>query len=199
MKTKRLKGFTLMELLVVLAIIGVLAAVLAPTMITYYRKAQIKESNADARMVYNAVQSEMQRYISIDRMRPAGDESLFDGMVMVAYNRNGTVTCSTVKDSAFVVATAGSKEAEACDAIVEAVQRVVSDSETYNWAVYVDHYIVKAAISAPNNSSLFVGECSANGTIALEMSKVPYERLLPGPGVTNNELVRLAESVYDAP
>jgi len=34
------KGFTLVELVVVIAIIGVLAAILVPTMMSYIRKAQ---------------------------------------------------------------------------------------------------------------------------------------------------------------
>jgi len=199
MKMKRVKGFTLMELLIVIAIIGVLAAVLAPTMITYYRRSKLKDANADAKMVYNAVQTEMQRFISIDRMRADADKSLFDGMVMIAYNRNGTVTCSTERDSVFQVAATGSKQEEACDAVVEAVQRVVADADTFNWAVYVEDYIVKASISAPSGNSFFVGQCSSNGTMAQQMSANSYDQMLPAPGVKTNELVRLAESVYDAP
>lgn len=51
----RLKGFTLVELVVVMAIIGVLAAILVPAMMNYIRKAQLKSANTNAKTAYNAV------------------------------------------------------------------------------------------------------------------------------------------------
>lgn len=51
----RSKGFTLVELVVVMAIIGVLAAILVPAMMNYIRKAQLKSANTNAKTAYNAV------------------------------------------------------------------------------------------------------------------------------------------------
>lgn len=48
------KGFTLVELVVVIAIIGVLAAVLIPSMLTYIQKSRLKTANANAKTAYNA-------------------------------------------------------------------------------------------------------------------------------------------------
>ena len=53
---KKAKGFTLVELVVVIAIIGVLAAILVPTMLNYVRKAKLKAANTNAKTAYNAVQ-----------------------------------------------------------------------------------------------------------------------------------------------
>ena len=53
MKTK---GFTLIELIVVMAIIAVLAAVLVPSMLGYVRNARMRRLNSNARSIYSAAQ-----------------------------------------------------------------------------------------------------------------------------------------------
>ena len=63
----RVKGFTLTEMIIVIAIIGILAAILAPTMTTYYWKSRVKSANSEAKMVYNAAQTAAQRFIAKDQ------------------------------------------------------------------------------------------------------------------------------------
>lgn len=55
MKKSNKKGFTLVELVVVIAIIGVLAAILVPSMMGYVKKSRLKTANSNAKTAYNAV------------------------------------------------------------------------------------------------------------------------------------------------
>jgi len=49
------KGFTLVELVVVMAIIGVIASILVPSLMGYVKKSRLQAANTNAKLAYNAV------------------------------------------------------------------------------------------------------------------------------------------------
>jgi prepilin-type N-terminal cleavage/methylation domain-containing protein len=103
---KSKKGFTLIELVVVIAILGILAAILVPIISGFIETANQATDNANARLVYQACAmwfaanntanadftgAQLQPYLGTDTL-PSGRSQTFSGACKASVNASGAIS-----------------------------------------------------------------------------------------------------------
>lgn len=112
------KGFTLIELIVVIAIIGVLAALLIPAMIGYIRRSKITSMNSSAKQIMTAASSAMTDIDAEDRPGIAITDFANGTLVFaVAQNATTATPSSTNITNANALTRAANKIAQYFDGV----------------------------------------------------------------------------------
>lgn len=127
---KSFKGFTLIELIVVIAIIGVLASILVPAMMGWVRKASINSANSNAKSIFTNAQTIAQE-----------DET--NGSAVPSAQITGAIASGAASGSGATFV----ERVNAC---------MTSSSHNATWAVSFTGYIAQAAVYS-NNGSTFMG------------------------------------------
>ncbi|MBR4200291.1 MAG: type II secretion system protein [Oscillospiraceae bacterium] len=186
MKKRCHSGFTLLEMVVVLAIIAILLGVMLPNMHSYLVNSRLSTANSQAKVFYNSIQTIMQEYEFKERQM---SESLFygpdtkEGFVFMR-GINGTIdqaeSFKVAKDGKkpdFSVATASihsnatdfkytdassdeigtSLSTAGAATIGSRLSRLYSDYSNVSWAVYIYNYSVRGVLCADESNSDYVG------------------------------------------
>lgn len=122
-KQNKVKGFTLMELMVVIAIVAVLSAALVPSATYFIRRSKLKTANSEAKIVYNAALTVAQEYeaknVSITSTDASGGNP--------AYNSGDKIELSNIRE--------GTNDIQK-DFIAQVNRKVLTDeSDKTVWAV----------------------------------------------------------------
>ena len=167
---KNKKGFTLVEMIVVIAIIGILLAVLVPTWSYFIMRANVRSQNNYSKVIFNAAQTQATREKFIERT----DYNIASDASYTAAEQNAAKERLCVgRNDNFYIYWNGSKAValssvdgetldntipqDKVDKFADAVNKVFSHEDDTVYKIYIKNYKVESVCSAVSENTENIG------------------------------------------
>ena len=146
---KKLKGFTLTELIVVIAIIGILSAIIIPSYMSWIANSKVRKQNNNAKVIFNAAQTVVQEYSFKEHTMDDSDKNIGSGTFDFYWDKDtgpsATGSASKVSDTTFI------------NEFAHQVNRIYGDQEYTTYRISVDDYMVKSVVASSGNTNRHKG------------------------------------------
>ncbi|MDE5576939.1 MAG: type II secretion system GspH family protein, partial [Oscillospiraceae bacterium] len=170
---RRKKGFTLMELIVVIAIFGVLVGVVTPAWASYLRRSKFKAQNQQAKAIFNAAQTAVIDLDFSERKYKAALAETSDSAYINTLNNHIYTTgsewyyywngsrgfiCDAKGDEMSTEGYSDARKttrAEWDEKLGNQIRRIVTDDMVYK--IYIKDYKVQSVVSANNGHDRYIG------------------------------------------
>lgn len=155
MKFKK-KGFSLIELIIVIAIIGILLGILIPSWMNYITKSRLKTQNNQARVIFNAAQTVAQEYSFSERKLDDDKKMIGEGDFYFYWDGES----GTIVDAAGIAADASAKSAAQISFerdFARRINRIYDGGDSTIYKIYINNYLVQSVTSARSENDRYIG------------------------------------------
>lgn len=148
------KGFTLVELVIVIAIIGVLTGMIVVAWNRIINKQRLTDANTRAKIIFNAAQTEAIKYSTTERNQSEDERYLGTGDFYLYWDGGRSFSGPAADNT-------GHSDADD-RRFTAAINRILSENGSYK--VYIRDYVVQSVVYQENNTSRFMGAYPASPT-----------------------------------
>ena len=177
------KGFTLVELIVVIAIIGVLAAILVPSLMGYVSDSKVSTANSNAKQVYTAAATVATKCETAGYPIDDGAATSPTDDVYIATTNAAGATAASCKAVAWPAGTTDHPYANASPSKtpVQAVQAQLGSGSDIAFVVHFDEGAPVATAAAKTSKDRYVGsypkEASEKLSAGNDITKIKAEAM----------------------
>lgn len=172
---EKLRGFTILELIVVIAIVSVLLGVLVPSMRSYFIRSRLNTANSNAKVLFNSLQTICMEYELADRSAESsvfyggadtnGDgrtEATTTGWIFLCSQESVQNRADYGNITQIAVSTPYSGQLNLVNentpsSLRNRVVRLFEESGEMYWAAYIRDYQVKTVWCAATGSTDYIG------------------------------------------